>query len=110
MPQEVTLSNPFFLFFFLQTVGFDSPVQLSKGTWTAEDWDKEYFAKKQAENHHSCGCFVAKYSMSESSSVQVPLLNWIKEFNPTIWHSKNASLLGIWLPCFNLYLYVQISF
>lgn len=49
MPQEVTLSNSFYLFFFLQTVGFDSPVQLSKGTWTAEDSEKEYFAEKQAE-------------------------------------------------------------
>ena len=75
MPQEVTFSNPFFLLFFLQTVGFDSPVQLSKGTWTAEDSEKEYFSEKHAENHHFLGCFVAKYSMSESSSVQVPLLN-----------------------------------
>ncbi len=49
-----------------QTLGFDSPAHQTKGTWTAEDSDEEYFAAKQAHNHHSLGCHLCYHNVAVS--------------------------------------------
>ena len=69
-------------------VEFNSFIQLSKGTWTEEDSDMEYFATKQPKEWWFSACFLAKYSLSQSSAVQVPLLNWTGESNPTVCKKK----------------------
>ena len=58
-------------FIFLQTTGFDSPVQISKGTWTAEDSDEEYFAETQAHNHHSLGCHLCYHNVGSTPLTQL---------------------------------------
>ena len=55
-------------------------IQLSKGTWTGEGSDMEYFATNQPKEWG----FSAKHSSSESSAVQVPLLIWTGESNPVV--------------------------
>ena len=75
-------------FFDCETVRFNSTIQLSKGTWTEEYSDMEYFATKQPKEWRFLPGFSAKYSFSESSAVQVPLLNWTGESNPTVCKKK----------------------
>lgn len=56
---------------FFQTVGFDSPAQQNKGTWTAEDSDEEFFAETQAHNHHSLGCHLCYHNVAVSPLTQL---------------------------------------
>ena len=93
MPQKVTLSNPFYLFFFLQTVGFDSPVQISKGTWTAEDSDEEYFAEKQAQNHHSLGCHLCYHNVGSTPLTQLGELENLDMLKHTSMYYLTNSIL-----------------
>ena len=44
----------------MQTVGFDSPAQLDRGTWTAEDSDDEQYHR---QTPHSLGCHLCYHNV-----------------------------------------------